>query len=377
MILLGNLVPILIFIIILGLVIFIHELGHFLMARRAGVFVKEFAMGMGPKLFSFRGRKQALNAIPGEDDVTVFSLRALPIGGFCAVRGEEEGVEGDQEALNNKTILQRGLFMLGGSLFNFIMAFVVFFVLALLVGYTIPRVYMVAEGSPAYESGLMVGDRITHFNGTGVRLWSNLQLTLDMYGGQPIDVRVIRDGQRVNLNITPAVATDGRYVIGFVPHRAVGLLDEMRDGDRFERVGVWGSLVNSADNVMFNVSAPFRLLSRFVTRQPVPEGGGVMGPIGMAGVVTDIYQEVSAESMMDTFLVMLSLLGVINVALGVMNLLPIPALDGSKLVFLMIEAVRRKPVPQEKENLVHFVGMVLLIALGIFIAYRDIANLLQ
>jgi len=384
----STLIPIVIFILILGIVVFIHELGHYLMARRAGVFVEEFALGMGPKLFGFTGKpkkrahkQESISWSSSPDyeseeeelDRTLYSLRLFPIGGFCKMRGADENIPDDPTALCNKTIPQRVLVIAGGSLFNFLMAFLLFFILVLLDGYSVPQVHSIRPDTPAYHAGLMAGDRITHLNGRRVSLFEDFVTQLEFSGGQPVDVRFIRDGQRHNMYITPMRAGN-TFQLGFFMVRRHGLLDTVPEGG--QRVGVWGTVVTSAEMIVFNMRMPFTLLARFIAGDTMPEGAGVMGPIGMAGEVTVIYQQVIDRGILPTFLTMLFFTALLNAALGVMNLLPIPALDGARLVFLGIEGIRRKPVSPEREGLVHLVGFVLLMIVAVLIAYRDIVRLL-
>ena len=369
-------VPILIFFVILGVVIAVHEFGHFIMARRAGMFVKEFALGMGPRLLTIKGKKKSQYPIEGEDDVTHFTLRLLPIGGFCSVRGQDDEMPDDPEAMGNKSISKRALFMFGGSLFNFIFALILFFGIILATGYIVPQASTIIENSPAYHAGMMIGDRVTHINGSRVSLWENFRFMLDMNGGNPMHMRVNRGGQNVDLIVTPVQNTAGTYVVGFGTTTMVGFMDEVPPYPNFRRVSVFGSFVTAVDTIAFNIRMPFRLLARLATNQPVPDGGGVMGPIGIAGIVTEVYQGTIQHGFINTLIPMLMLGALISVAVGTMNLMPIPALDGARLLFLLIEAIRRKPVPQEREAMVHFVGIIVIIALGVFIAYRDIVNLL-
>ena len=374
-------VPILIFMLILGLVVFVHELGHFLMARRAGIFVEEFAMGMGPKLLTFKGKKVSSNRTEGEKNVTLYTLRALPLGGFCRMRGMEENVPEDPEAFNNKSVFSRILVIAGGSVMNFLLALMLFSILTFLTGYITPLVSNVAQGMPAQQAGLQIGDRITHINSSRVSLWENFRFMLDMSGGNPIEVRVNRGGQRVNLSMTPVMGTDGVYRIGMNPTSRVGFLDRNHPyAATLERAGVLGSVGTAVDMIGFNIRTPFRLLARFVTRQPVPEGAEVVSIIGIGAQVTEIYQYTMAQeeyAIRSTVITMLFLAALISVAIGIMNLLPIPALDGARLVFLLIEGIRRKPVSPEREGMVHMVGFVVLIVLLLFVAYRDVANLVN
>ena len=387
-------IPILIFILILGIVVFIHELGHFIMARRAGVFVEEFALGMGPKLVGFRGKPRKSKAAARDteegnliwhgrepDDLgfvqveesTLFSLRLFPVGGFCRMRGMDENMPDDPGALSGKKVWQRVLVIGGGSLFNFVAAFTLFFILTLLTGYSVAEVHSVNRGSPAYHAGLQAGDRITHINGRRVALFEDFSLQLSFSGGEPVDVRFVRGGEAHNVYITPAFV-ENNFRLGFVPAWYFGLLHQPPEG--MQRVGFWGTLSTSAEMIVFNMRMPFTMLARLISGQSLPDGAGIMGPIGLAGEVTQVYQEVIQYGILDTVLIMLFFTGLLNAALGVMNLLPIPAMDGARLVFLAIEGVRRKPVPPEREGLVHMVGFVVLILLAVFIAYRDIVRLL-
>jgi len=367
-------VPILIFLLILGLVVFVHEFGHYIMARRCGIFVEEFAMGMGPKILQFKGKKRTRTPREGEEDVTIYTLRALPIGGFCKMRGMEERIEDDPEAMNNKSVFDRILVIVGGSAMNFILALIIFSVLVFLTGYVTPTVTELVENSPAQHAGIQVGDRITHINGRRVGLWDNLRFTLDMNAGNPVDVRVNRGGERITLNMTPRLDENDRYIIGIRPTPHIGILS---DSNELERATVFGSVGNATAMIGFQVRAPFRILAQFVSRQPVPEGAGVRSIIGIGGEVTAIYQEAIDYGILPTVLTMLSLAGIISVAIGTMNLLPIPALDGARLVFLVIEGIRRKPVSAEREGMVHMAGFVLLMVLLVVVAYRDIVNLIR
>ena len=256
----ATLIPIIIFIVILGIVVFVHEMGHYLAARRAGVYVEEFALGMGPLLFGFRGKP-----ITPEGEATLYSLRLFPIGGFCKMRGnDEESDPNDPFSLNNKSIGARSLVMAGGSMMNFLMAFILFFVLTLLTGYLTAEIRGLQEGRPAYEAGLQVGDRITHINDRRVILYENFLIQLEFSGGEPMDVRFIRDGERLRTTVTPAltVLSSGAtaYRMGFFPNFNYGLLATPSEG--YYRVGAWRSFTNAAEMMLFNVRLPFTILAR-------------------------------------------------------------------------------------------------------------------
>ena len=391
-------IPVFIFILILGVVIFAHELGHYLMAIRAGIFVEEFALGMGPKILQFKGKKRSTGIREGEEvgDLTLYTLRLLPIGGFCKMRGEDSEIHDDPEAFNNKPIWSRIMVIAGGSFMNFVLAFVLFFLLVILRGYPVAEVNTIDPVMPGYASGLQVGDRITHVNGNRVGVYDDFLFMLDMSFGNELDIRVNRGGESVDLQVTPiwvenrivTIYENGeyiereqeiqRYLIGFTPGRRFGLLHDRPDDPNanFERVGIISGVAASSEMINFHVRAPFRLLARLIAGDPMPEDVGVMGPIGIAGIVTEVYQEVAQFGFLNTLLTMLMFTALINTALGIMNLLPIPALDGARLIFLFIEGLRKKPVPPEKEATVHLVGIVCLLLLAAFVAYRDIMRLL-
>jgi len=355
-------------------VVFVHELGHYLGAKRAGVFVEEFALGMGPLLFSFRGKWESVG---GDQAQTLYSLRMFPIGGFCKMRGQDEDNDPtDDRSLNNKTIPQRMLVMAGGSLMNFVLAFILFFALTILTGYRVAEVRGVVDDLPAQHAGLQTGDRITHINGRRVTLYENFMLQLEFMDGTEMDIRFRRDGQRHHVALTPVGESDGDWRIGiYHGTRFFGLLEAVPDGA--QRVTVWGATTTTAEMMLFNIRLPFTILARRLNNQNIPDGASVMGPIGMAGELTGLYQHVMTEhGILDTVLTMIFFTALLSTALGMFNLLPIPAMDGARLVFLFIEGIRRKPVSPEREGMVHLIGFVLIIGLAIVIAWRDIVRLL-
>ena len=364
----STVIPILIFILILSIVIFIHELGHFIAARRAGIFVEELALGMGPKLLVFRGKKKSLDG-----EVTLYTLRAFPIGGFCRMRGQDDDVPEDPEALNNKSIAKRALVMAGGSLMNFALALVLFFILIMWQGVLLPEreifVHEISENLPGERAGLRAGDIITHIEGAEITQQAEVAEIIRGAEGQ-VEMRVLRDDVPMTFNIVPEFHTDddgGRYVIGFT-HASRGL---------FRSASLLDGASGSVRMLGQQAGAPFMLLGRLISGGQLEEGEGVMGLIGIGGMIVGAYQTTIARSFTDMFMTMLALTAAINAALGVMNLLPIPAMDGARLVFLGIEAIRKKPVPPEKEAMVHMIGLVSLLLLAVFIAYQDIARLVS
>ena len=390
--------PILITIVIFGVVVLIHEIGHFVAARRCGVLVEEFAIGMGPKLF---GRQI------GE---TLYTIRAIPIGGFCKMQGDDADVtadkknnvdeevaeiesedfqsvayydqpdseaEGADRSFNTKSIPKRMIIMAAGSLMNFLLAFLLFATVSGLGGFGTTTVAHVTEGMPAEAGGLTAGDRITSINGTRIYIFQDIRFELDSSGGRPMEIGYVRDGQRRTTTVTP-VYTNRGYMIGFGSYFRGGLFSEGESN-----AGVLDVAREGFFQIRFFVRANVLTITRLITRQASSEQ--LMGPIGIVGFVQDQYQaatEVAAQEGVDSAMVrrglIISLLGfcaVISASLGVINLLPLPALDGGRLVFLILEAIRRKPLPPEREGMVHLTGFVLLMILGVLIAYQDIMRM--
>ncbi|MDR0273510.1 MAG: site-2 protease family protein [Clostridiales bacterium] len=381
----ATIIPILIFMLILGVVIFIHELGHYLAARRAGIFVEEFALGMGPKIFGFNGKKKSMNG-----ETTLYSLRAFPIGGFCKLRGMEDEVSDDPEAINNKPIKARILVMAGGALMNFLLAFVLlFFTFVILRGYLVIEIAEVNEGMPAYRAGIREGDNITHINGVRINeMEQELSAVINSAGESPVNFRVERGDQNFELSVIPVlteIENDGgeietRYLIGVTNMYTWQYVFWQRPGDAeapYRRFGMVESFVYAGEAMFAQISAPFQLLAQLIVGEDLPEEAGIVGIVGIGDAVTDSYQRAIKSSVADMIIEMVLFTAMISAALGIMNLLPIPALDGARIIFLLIEAVRRKPVPPEKEAIVHFVGLVAIIALAIFITYKDIARIVE
>ncbi|MTI94461.1 MAG: RIP metalloprotease RseP [Firmicutes bacterium] len=329
--------------IVFGVIILVHELGHFLAARRVGIDVEEFAIGFGPKLFGFK---------PG---ATQYSVRLLPLGGYVRMLGEEEDLYTENPgSYQNKTPLQRMFVIAAGPVMNFVLALVLFMVIFGAFGIYVnePLIGSVTPGLPAAESGLQPGDRILSMNGTEPETWTDLQQYIHGSDGQPINMTVQRDAQMVELTVVP---------------RDAGEFYEIGIGMSSRRLPVLESIKRGFQETYYLTLAIFESIVMIFTRQIPAED--IAGPIG---IVHFIGQAARAG-----IINVLSLAALISVNLGIFNLLPIPALDGSKLVILGVELVRRKPLDPHKENLVHLVGFALLISLMIFVMYQDILRILN
>jgi regulator of sigma E protease len=362
---------IIIAIIIFGLIVVVHEYGHFIAARKCGVMVEEFAIGMGPTI---------LKKKKGE---TIYSWRIFPIGGFCKMLGEDTD-NMDPRSFNSKSLPRRAIILAAGALMNFLLAFVLFLVLVLFGIYAMPQVSSVAEGSPAEEAGLMAGDRITKLNGTTIHLFEDISFELSSNRGTPVEVEFKRGKEKHLVIITPYLDQDSQYKIGFRAESCVGLFNgtSIDPASDIKRAGLWESLQSAYWRIIFFIRVTFVGITRLVTFQlPLAD---MSGPIGIVNVISSSYTEVvndpTMKSPIDTLvsilMTMANLCAMLSANLGVFNILPLPALDGGRLVFVAFEAIRRKPVPVEKEGFIHFVGFVLLMLLAVFIAYSDIRKLL-
>ncbi|MBO4750444.1 MAG: RIP metalloprotease RseP [Lachnospiraceae bacterium] len=346
----------LLFIIVFGIVIMSHELGHFLIARMNGIHVVEFMIGMGPKIFSWK---------KGD---TLYSLRMLPIGGACLFEGEDglNEKEGDGKdapgAFPNASIKARIATVAAGPFFNFILALLVAVIMVPNIQVHDTVISEVVEGSAAEDAELLAGDKILSVNGEKIYLFSEIYTFTQMNKGATVDMLIERDGSYFHVYLTPKKnEEDGNYYIGIVNSHLVEV-----KGLRCIQYG-WYEVRAGVKNTYKSL---LMLITGKLPRQDVA------GPVGMAHMVGEIYEE-TKEDWRDVFVNMLNLTMLISVSLGIMNILPLPALDGGRLVFLIVELFRGKPVPPEKEGLVHFVGLVFFMILMVVVLFNDISNILH
>lgn len=342
---------IIIFLIILGVLVFVHEGGHFLVAKANGIRVLEFSIGMGPRVASFK---------KGE---TVYSIRLLPIGGACMFDGEDGNVETEEDAhcFNKANVWARIATVAAGPVCNFILAFL-FSVILVANTYTdTTRILEVTEGYPAAEAGLQAGDMIVSVNGERVHLYREVQIISQLNRGEAYHIVVDRDGERIEADFTPLyVEEEGRYYIGIIGGEYI----ECKGLDVF-KYGWY--------EVRYAVHSTYKGLLQIIQGQVKKEE--VTGVVGMANMVNKTYEAVKPAGWQYVFLTMLNIASLLSVNLGIINLLPLPALDGGRLVFLIVEVFRGKPVPPEKEGMVHAIGFLFFIALMVFLVFNDIQNI--
>lgn len=345
-----KLVSILIAILIFSIIIIFHELGHFLLAKANGIQVNEFSLGLGPTLFGFQ---------KGE---TKYSLKLLPFGGACMMEGEDESSD-NSRAFNNKSVWARMSVVFCGPFFNFIMAFVFSFIVLMCVGFDEPILKDVIPGYAAEQAGIQAGDEIVKINGKHIHFYRQISSFSTFHAGEDIEVTYKRGGEKYVTTLKPTLDEEsGRYLYGFIGSgaRTKGNVFECFKYS-FHEVGYW-------------IDTTIQSLRMLVT------GGAsindMSGPVGIVQTIGDTYETSVEESgYYYAFLNMLNIAILLSANLGVMNLLPIPALDGGRLVFLIVEAIRRKKIDPDKEGMVHFIGIALLLALMVLVMFNDIRKL--
>lgn len=426
---------ILIAVIIFSAVILIHELGHFLLAKKNGIVVTEFSLGMGPRLVStVRGG-------------TRYSVKLLPLGGSCAMLGEDTGEDEQPGTFNAAPVWGRISVVAAGPVFNFILAFVLSVIIVGMVGYDPAEVLSVEPGSNAAEAGLREGDIITEFQGYSIDLGKDLYVYSylnELSEGETVHMTVLRDGEEKELVFEPDVEV--RYLLGFNRANAESLqVDSLIEGMPLADAGVQpGDVITSINGTVLPDGAAYEayIAEHPLTEEPVTityerdgleyeasltpgesrtpvmgfgynvgcveaqgfdvlkygflevkymirttimslkelvTGGlGVQdlsGPVGVVDAIGDTYEQSKSEGTLMVWMNMLNMAVLLSANLGVMNLLPLPALDGGRLVFLIVEAIRKKPVNRELEGMIHFAGLMLLMALMVVVMYNDILKI--
>lgn len=353
---------IILFLIIFGVVVISHEFGHFLIGRKNGIRVIEFAVGMGPTLFSF------------EKGGTKYSLKLLPIGGACMFDGEDGVVakEEDREpdSREGTTFTEAGVWariatVFAGPFFNFILAFLVALILIAFTGADLPTVGNVMEDSAALEAGLQKGDVITQIGHEHIHFYREVILISSMNNGEPLEIHYERDGEKGVAYVTPKYSeADQRYYIGIV------------NGGEYLKCNPLQVFQYGFYEVKYWVKLTYKSLGMMLRGQVSKDD--VSGPIGIAQFVGESYDQAEENyGTSSAILTMLEIVILLSVNLGILNLLPFPALDGGRLVFMLVEVVRGKPVPPEKEGMVHFAGLVVLMLLMVFVMYNDIMKLVR
>lgn len=334
---------------IFSFIILFHELGHFLLAKRGGITVEEFSLGMGPRL---------LSTVKGG---TRYSWKLLPFGGSCMMLGEDEGST-EQGSFGSKSVWTRISVIAAGPIFNFILAFVLSVMIIGSIGVDKPVVLSVSEGYPAAEAGIQKGDTILKMNGSRIYLGREVSNYVTFHQGETVTIEYLHEGERQSATLTPKESEGGRKIFG------IGVYSNYR-----EKVNAFETLKYSAYEVKYWIQLTIESLKMLFTGQVGIND--MAGPVGVVSIIDDTYKESAADGGFYIWLNMLNISILLTANLGVMNLLPLPALDGGRLVFLILEAIRGKRVDPEKEGMVHFVGLMLLMVLMVAVMFNDIRKL--
>lgn len=344
-------------VVVLGILIFVHELGHFLVAKFYGVGVEKFSLGFGPRLF---GRKI------GE---TEYRISAFPLGGYVKMVGEniddELAPEDQERSFLAKPPLQRMQIVAAGPLFNLFFAYFVF-VLVCMIG--IPsatsQIGKVMEGKPAARAGIRAGDRITAINGKAVSRWADLAILVGDSAGKPLDLQVDRQGSKFAVRVIPEMATSKNILGESVTAPVIGVMVSKEYVT--ERLGLLDSIVKAGEHTWG------------VTRMTALAVGKIFsGSLALDNIGGPIMIAKTAGEQAETGLVyFLSFMALLSINLGLLNLLPVPILDGGHLVFYTWEILRGKPVNLKTREVAQQVGLVLLLGLMALAFYNDIARYL-
>lgn len=338
--------PYLVAILLFLVMIFIHEFGHFIAAKLMGVKVNEFAIGFGPALFKKQGKE------------TLYAVRAIPFGGFCAMEGEDESSENDR-AFCNKPAWRRFIIIVAGAFMNIVLGLIIVMIImapSVYRGnyYGTTRIHSFPEGSVSADSGLEVGDKILEVNGRRVYTYMEMNYCFSNVKESFLDLEVLRNGKREQVRYTfPTEVIDG---INYVKADFV-LVGEEKTFGNYIKHGL-------ATTVSYGRMVWFSLVDLVTGKFGISQ---VSGPVG----VTQAIGTAAKTGLLD----LLPMIALITINLGIFNLLPVPALDGGRAFFLIIEMIIRRPIPKKFEAAVHAAGLVLLLGFIAIITVKDVIGL--
>ena len=341
---------IIIALIIFSLIIIIHEFGHFSFAKLNGICVEEFSLGLGPTIFGVK---------KGE---TKYSIKLLPFGGSCMMLGED-GDSTDPRSFNSKSALARFSVIFAGPFFNFVLAFILALFVIGLGGADPAVIGTVEEGSGAYEAGLEPGDRITHLDGKRIYNYREISLYNMMNAQNPdVEVTYVRNGQKDTVTVHRKSAEEGYYILGITMTKDY-------------KQNFLGVIKYSFLEVRYQIKSTFSSLAYLISGRA--SLNDMSGPVGIVKMIGDTYDQSIIYGIKIALISIMSFGILLSANLGVMNLLPIPALDGGRLVFIIIEMIRRKKISPQREGMVHLAGLVLLLALMFLVMANDIRKIIM
>lgn len=333
-------------ILVFALMILFHELGHFVAAKLSGIKVHEFSIGFGPKLISITHRD------------TLYAIRVLPLGGYVRMAGMESDDLDDPNGFNRKPVGQRAGVIFAGPFMNFVLALLLFVFTFTVIGIpTLSNSNVIGEvlpGRPAAKAGMMANDRVVAANGQPVTNWDDLVRVVHANPEREITLKVVRQGKEILLKVTPTLE----------PQAKVGQIG-IRQTVTLHRLGFMEGVETGLKQTWALTVAVLSSIVQLITGTAPP--GGLAGPVGITHMIGEAAQGGLAY--------LLNFAGILSINLGLINLLPIPSLDGSRLIFLSVEGIRGKPVEPDKENLIHMIGFALLMVLFLVITYNDILRL--
>ncbi len=349
---------IIIALLVFGVIIAIHEFGHFIVAKLCGIRVNKFAIGMGPVIFKKQGKE------------TEYSLRLFPVGGFCAMEGEDADSD-DPRAFSKKCVPKRMAVVVAGAVMNIVLGFLLILTTTLLyqdvVTTTIADFTYTEDAetgertstSTSETCGLQIGDTIISVDGMRILTDTDLSYKLQSMENDGVTVVVERDGERVTLENVRFYNTATEGVLDFYVHAEPCNFLNVMEYSALNTIST-GRLIWSSLTDLLTGKYGFNDLS---------------GPVGIIGTIGEAASV--GETIIEKLISILSLASFITINVGIFNLLPIPALDGARLVFLLIEAIRRKPLNPEHESMVHFIGLALLMLLMVAVTFQDILKMIQ
>jgi len=319
------------------------------MARACGVKVIEFSFGMGPRLFTIHGQQ------------TDYSLKLLPIGGSCQMKDEDE-VGHDPDSFAVKTPWQRFLIVIAGPMFNFLLAFIAAIILVTFVGSDRPVISSVISSFPAEEVGIEGGDEIIKLNNRRIHLYREVSLYNLVHNGMPVDVTVKRNGNLHTYHVKPKYDDEtGRMLIGMTAQNNTKQPENIIEAICYSYYELRYNILMVVDSFVYLFSGHMNTDS-------------VMGPVGIAGTISETVEEVAPYGAKILILTMIEYILLFSTNLGAMNLIPFPALDGGRLLFIIYELIFQKPVKKEIEAYIHLVGFGILMILMLLVAFNDVGR---
>lgn len=379
---------------IFSLLVIIHELGHFMLARLNGVEVTEFSIGMGPRIVTlvktdagirikFFVSNSVFETSAGWAGKTKYSIKILPFGGSCIMLGEDDVVEEDR-AFCKKTVYQRMSIVFAGPFFNFVLAFILAVIINSVSGFDKPIVTSIESGMPMDEAGVLPGDEIVKINGSKIvidREIGSYFMFNPISKDDTFEMTLMRDGEKYTVNVKPKLGEIMTVKDGFmhgVVEPETKKASSYRLGFGYGAPRQKGSALQvlkySAYEVKYWIDTTVKSLGMLITGKIGKDD--ISGPVGIVSTVGDLVDDSSVFGISSVVLSLIYFSILLSANLGVMNLLPIPALDGGRLFFQIIEIIRGKPISPEKEGIVTMIGFVLLMLLMVFVMFNDIQKLI-